>query len=222
MRPLFAVLLLAGAAQARPRRVESGPLRASILELYTSEGCSSCPPADELVNGMPGRFPGRLLPLAFHVDYWDEIGWPDRFADARWTARQRARSARLYTPELMINGRELTDRRLELPSAPPRASLVLDLDGNRVTATATGGERLYLALSESNLVVDVKAGENRGRTLRHDHVVRALYGPFPAGRPALQALTLDPAWKTANLSLTAFVEDAGGEILQAVRLPLAE
>jgi hypothetical protein len=70
--------------------------------------------------------------------------------------------------------------------------------------------------------VDVKAGENRGRTLRHDHVVRALFGPFPAGRAATQALTLDSTWKTANLALTAFVEDGAGEVLQVIRLPLAE
>jgi len=218
---MVAVVCLSSLAAAAPRRVQSGPARASILELYTSEGCSSCPPADELVNGLPAQLPGRVFPLAFHVDYWDGIGWPDRFASPRWTARQRARSARLYTPELMLNGRELADRHLTLPVGPPEAQLTLVLDGLRATVTAHGGRRVFLAVTESNLVVSVAAGENRGRTLKHDHVVRELWGPFDADRAVTQAITVAPGWSLPQLALTAFVEDERGEILQAVRLPLA-
>ena len=223
MRSLvLALLLVAGSrAHAEPRRVHSGATRASILELYTSEGCSSCPPADELANRLPARNPGRLYTLAFHVDYWDEIGWPDPFASRRWTERQRARSPRLYTPELLLDGRELADRDVALPALPPRAELDLAFDGSRATVSARGGDRVYLALTESGLTVEVKAGENRGRTLRHDHVVRALWGPFASGTPTVQAIAIDSRWKRSELALTAFVEDRAGEILQAVRLPLA-
>ena len=213
-------LLAASAAHAEPRHARSGAARASILELYTSEGCSSCPPADELANRLPASHPGRVFTLAFHVDYWDEIGWPDRFASRRWTERQRMRSPRLYTPELLLDGRELAGRDLPLPALPARAELDLALDGTRATVSARGGDRVYLALTESGLVVDVKAGENRGRTLRHDHVVRALFGPFPAGAPIVQTIAVDGGWKRSQLALTAFVEDRAGEILQAVRLPL--
>jgi hypothetical protein len=210
-------------AQASPRRARSGARRASLLELYTSEGCSSCPPADEQIDSLAARSPAPFIALAFHVDYWDEIGWPDRFASPRWSARQRARSASLYTPELMLDGREASRGRL-LPapsSQPARAQLELEIDGAQVKARASGGRRLFVAVTESGLVVHVAAGENRGRTLRHDHVVRELYGPFDAGRPLLQTIALEPGWNRAQLALVAFVEDDRGEVLNAVRLPLA-
>src|SRR5262245_16405713 len=116
MRFVIALLLLASAAHAGPQRVRSGAARASVLELYSSEGCSSCPPAEELVNSLGASDTGRIVALAFHVDYWDDIGWPDRFASPRWSARQRARSASVYTPELMLNGREVARRRLDVPT----------------------------------------------------------------------------------------------------------
>lgn len=129
MRSIIAIMLLSSAAQASPQRVQSGATRASVLELYSSEGCSSCPPADELVNSLAARAAGQIVALAFHVDYWDDIGWPDRFASPRWSARQRARSASLYTPELMLNGREIARGRIALPTEPAQAQLELELDG---------------------------------------------------------------------------------------------
>lgn len=220
MRSIVTCLLLSSVAQASPARVQSGAARASLVELYTSEGCSSCPPAEELVRSLVGRFPGELIVLAFHVDYWDSIGWPDRFASPRWTARQRARSASLYTPELMANGHEIDRGRLAPAMGPADAQLELALDGVQATVRAHGGRRLFLAVTESDLTVHVGAGENRGRTLRHDDVVRELYGPFDAARPAQQKLTFAPDWSRGRLALVAFVEDDRGEILQAVRLPL--
>jgi hypothetical protein len=223
MRTIIALVVLSStAAEASPQRVQSGATRASVLELYSSEGCSSCPPADELVNSLAARAPGQIVALAFHVDYWDDIGWPDPFASPRWSARQRARSASVYTPELMLNGREVGRSRLALPSEPPRAQLELELDGAQATVRAHGGRRVFVAVTESELVVHVGAGENRGRTLRHDHVVRQLYGPFDAGHPAVQAVALAPEWNRAHLALVAFVEDERGEILNAVRLPLGQ
>ncbi len=222
MRHAFLALLLwSSTAQANPQRVQSGATRVSVLELYSSEGCSSCPPADELVNSLPSRAPGQLVALAFHVDYWDDIGWPDPFASPRWTARQRARSASVYTPELMLNGHEIGRSQITLPDEPASAQLELEYDGGQATLRARGGRRLFLAVTESELVVRVGAGENRGRTLRHDHVVRELFGPFDAGRAALQPITLSPKWNRAHLALVAFVEDERGEIVNAVRLPLA-
>lgn len=194
--------------------------RLSLVEIYTSEGCSSCPPAEDLVRSLVGRFQEQLIALAFHVDYWDEIGWPDRFASARWTMRQRSRSASLYTPEVMLHGHEIERGRLSPSSEPAHAQLELDLDGTQATIRAHGGRRVFLAVTESDLTVQVEAGENRGRTLRHDDVVRELYGPFDARRPVVQNVTFSPNWNRANLALVAFVEDERGEVLEAVRLPL--
>lgn len=220
MRVLAALLLVSSAAQASPRRVQSGATRTSLVELYTSEGCSSCPPAEELVRSLVARAPAQIVALAFHVDYWDDIGWPDRFASARWSARQRARSPSVYTPELLLNGRETGRSHVVLPTEAARAQLELELDGTQATVRAQGGRRVFVAVTESALVVDVAAGENRGRTLRHDHVVRELYGPFDAGRAAVQTIALSPAWNRAQLALIAFVEDDRGEVLNSVQLPL--
>lgn len=208
-------------AQATPRRAQSGATRTPLVELYTSEGCSSCPPADALINELTARTPEPFIALAFHVDYWDEIGWPDPFASARWTARQRARSRTIYTPEVLRDGREIDRDRLLGPSEPARAQLTLELDGAQASVHATGGRKLYLAVAESGLVVHVGAGENRGRTLRHDHVVRELYGPFDAARPVQQAIEIAPQWNHTQLKLVAFVEDERGEVLNAVQLPLS-
>lgn len=216
----MALLALASVAHASPQRLRSGATRVSLLELYTSEGCSSCPPAEELVRSLTARAPAQIAALAFHVDYWDDIGWPDRFASPRWSARQRARSASVYTPELMLNGREIGRSRIVLPDEPPRAQLELELDGAQATVRAQGGRRVFVAVTESDLVIDVAAGENRGRTLRHDDVVRELYGPFDAGRAAMQTIAIAPAWHREHLALVAFVEDERGEVLNALRLPL--
>jgi hypothetical protein len=217
---LLSSSLLSSPLRAEPLRARSGAAHVSLVELYTSEGCSSCPPVDELVDALAARAPDRIAALAFHVDYWDQIGWPDRFASPRWSARQRARSPSLYTPELLLDGREVARERLTPAVGPPRAPLELELDGAQVTVRAHGGRRLFLALTESALVVQVAAGENRGRTLRHDHVVRELYGPFDAARPAVQAIAVAPGWNRAALALVAFVEDEHGEVLEALRLPL--
>jgi hypothetical protein len=220
MRGWLLVAALSHTAFAAPRRAVSGPLRASLLELYTSEGCSSCPPADDFVNGLAARFGDRVLPLAFHVDYWDEIGWPDPFARHEWAVRQRERSpAGLYTPELLLDGHEIRARQLAPATESATVQIELELDGNRATVLASGGKWMYLALTESNLVVDVKAGENRGRRLRHDHVVRVLHGPFPVGKTATVELLPGRDWKVPDLAVTAFVEGPGGQILQALRLP---
>jgi hypothetical protein len=218
---MIALLALAAAAHATPQRVQSGTTRVSLLEVYTSEGCSSCPPAEELVRSLTVHAPGQIAALAFHVDYWDDIGWPDRFASPRWSARQRARSASVYTPELMLNGHEIGRSRIVLPAEPARAQLELELDGAQATVRAQGGRRVFVAVTESALVIDVAAGENRGRTLRHDDVVRELYGPFDASRAAVQTISLAPAWHREHLALVAFVEDERGEVLNVVRLPLA-
>lgn len=167
-----------------------------LVELYTSEGCDSCPAADRWLSAhFPPGGPTPAAVLAFHVDYWDRLGWKDRFASPAFTARQyqamRAnRATFVYTPQLVLQGRDFTAWRRGAPAKalassatrPPRADIVLQAESDggalRVDATvrlkeaARGETLLALAYADSRVVSEVKAGENRGVTLTHDHVVR--------------------------------------------------
>jgi len=229
----------------------SSATRVSVLELYTSEGCNSCPPADRWVSALPARgfTSDRVIPLAFHVDYWDQLGWPDRMAKAQFSARQRAQALRhrtnvVYTPQLLLNGADyrqssadsrFRDRVNELNRMPAAAELLVrqqlassavevELD-MRLLQTVRGVAQTYIAITENRLQSAIKAGENQGKLLQHDFVVRELTGPLPAdaaGRVHWKsAMALRPDWKRPDLSLVAFVQDAGnGEILQALHAPL--
>ena len=203
MHPLPAALLMLLApvwAAAQACAAQSGPNPPMVVELYTSEGCSSCPPADRWLSTLKGR-PG-VLALAFHVDYWDGLGWVDRFASRTTTERQRRRaqalrSASVYTPQVVADGQDWRGWPA-LPGPGPASAVTLRLarDGQSITAEvgATDGPGQlagYWAVLEDGHASRVTAGENRGETLGHDHVVR-LYRPLPAW-PARQAqrFTLD-------------------------------
>lgn len=189
------VALLAGTAlvgtvlAAEPLRIASGEQRVNLVELYTSEGCSSCPAADAWLNGFlqaEGLW-SRVIPLAFHVDYWDYIGWKDRFAQARFSERQyryqREGGIRtVYTPGMLLNGKEWRRWLSQRPAAADEriGSLSLELDGDRISARfepvakPPGALRLHLAVLAFGLSSEVAAGENRGRRLDHEFVVVGL------------------------------------------------
>jgi hypothetical protein len=232
--PLYLILLLAAVgASAQPASTSSCTARSgaqppAVVELYTSEGCSSCPPADRWLSTLKGR--PEVLALAFHVNYWDRLGWPDRFASAATTERQhqlqRASGAPyVYTPQVMLNGRDLRNwRGAALPRPAASAlSLALVRDGSRVRATVAGppSQRLagYWAVLEDGHVSRVKAGENTGETLAHDHVV-TLYRPVPAWAGGTHELSLDlPPAGTAPRRVAFVVTDAlGATPLQALAL----
>jgi hypothetical protein len=178
-------------AQAQTCSATSGSTPPQVVELYTSEGCSSCPPADRWLSTLKGQ-PG-VLALAFHVNYWDRLGWPDRFASPEATARQyqlaqAAGSRNVYTPQVIVNGRDWRDwPRLPAAVTGVAPRLTLSRDGNQVVAQVEGGGSGqwagYWAVLEDQHVSQVRAGENAGETLRHDHVVR-LYKPVPAWNAA--------------------------------------
>ncbi len=171
--------------------LDSGEARVTLLELYSSEGCSSCPPAERWLGGLRGHpeLWRRVIPINFHVSYWDRLGWPDRFASAEFTERQY-RYVRhnglgsAYTPGFFVNGREW--RGFFKGHAPPidgaarvgplRLALVDDqVLAEFVPATSVPDElELNLAILGFDLVTGVKAGENRGRTLAQNFVVLAL------------------------------------------------
>lgn len=232
MRALLLICALASPAiHAATCTTSSGDTRTRLLELYTSEGCSSCPPADRWLSQQPQR--DDLVALAFHVDYWDRLGWKDPFAQADFSRRQAARNSGLgwvYTPQVMLDGVDFRDWPRGLPATPGApAQLALDMHLStaaqqidvtvtpRFSADATGqrGTQLYFALTESKLVSNVAAGENARRTLRHDHVVRELAGPFDA-RATRHRFVLPPDWKKDHLSVVAFVLDSRGRTLQAL------
>jgi hypothetical protein len=242
MRPFLLILAmlpaLAGAAECS---VRSGPHLNAVIELYTSEGCSSCPPADRWLSGLgQAAASGRVVPLGFHVNYWDYIGWKDAFASDRATERQRAMAtvagARfVYTPQVVVSGRDLPEWRssaqatidaIQRKPAKAMIELALNVDAGRgievasTTSPAHGvkaeGLVVVVAATQSGLGSRVTAGENSGERLAHDFVVRdfaVLQGVGHARttfRPA-------PGWDLARMSVAAFVQDRRtGEILQAV------
>jgi len=248
---LIATLLVVPVAlQASQCNVKSGSTRVALLELYTSEGCSSCPPADEWLSKLSkqGVGPDQLLPLSLHVDYWDYIGWQDPFAGPEYTQRQREIGQRnrlrsIYTPQMVFNGRDFRSWRrqnisplLKEVNAWPAAanlslgwndasgeSLNLDLNAE-LLADAGAGSVLFLAVYENDLVSNVNAGENSGRALHHDYVVREMLAiPFLDKRQFSKQLKLaiKPEWKPRNLGIAVFVQNrTNGEVLQALSSPL--
>ena len=146
-----------------------------MVELYTSEGCNSCPPADRWLSKL--KADPAVVALAFHVDYWDRLGWKDRFASAAFTARQASQQASngarfSYTPQVVVDGRDRTDWSRATVSTPTRPAAAVDVavahQGDRFVATVTPAagapQRLaaYWAVTEQGHVTAVKAGENEG------------------------------------------------------------
>jgi len=231
--------------------VESGEEKVAVLELYTSEGCSSCPPADEFLSTLvrSDYYPGNVIPLAFHVTYWDYIGWRDPYARSLFDDRQSAMAGHggsgLYTPQLLLDGHSLrgtggfVERLQALNASPPGAHITVSgspVDGDKINLDVDvrvsdrshhGQSALYLALFENGLGSAVTAGENRGRTLRHDHVVRTLIGPL--GLPvdsvdSRRSLTLQvpPGVDRENAGIAVFVQNRdSGAVLQALAIPLS-
>lgn len=169
--------------------VQSPQTRTNLLELYTSEGCNTCPPADRWVSGLQDN-PGLwrdFIPVAFHVDYWDYIGWPDRFASPAFSARQYTYASQqsmhtVYTPGFFLNGNEWRWRSQRLDQAAGHDAagvLSLDVEGGtaRIGFKLNGKPRDFLvnvALLGFGIKTEVLAGENNGRTLTHDFVVLSM------------------------------------------------
>ena len=221
--------------------VQSGAQTVPLVELYTSEGCSSCPPADRwfssqaLASGMDANW------LAFHVDYWDSSGWADRFASPAYSQRQRMRvsaatgEGTVYTPQVMVGSQVQLpwhrgiDAVLRQARSPALAGLALQLQpspngwnvalgATRASTAPAGDAQVWLAQYSDDQNSEVRAGENSGVTLHHDRVVRHLWGPWPLNATAVSrqvALTApSPEW-----GVTAFVQDKKGRVWQSLSLP---
>ncbi len=232
-------------------QAESGNKTVSIAELYTSEGCDSCPPTDKWFSTISYKKSG-VVPLAFHVDYWDYIGWKDRFGKPGFAERQRTLvglqgSRTVYTPQIIFNGKDargstsgtqFENSIRDLAAKKPAANINLRgqfaadsidvaVSVNLADESSRKDAALYIALSENNLVSRVTAGENRGASLKHDHVVRKLSGPFQLSPVAnnstaeiKRVINISKEWKREDMNLVAFVQNTrSGETLQAISIP---
>lgn len=248
---ISAMTLTAPNATAAACTTNSPAHTVALVELYTSEGCSSCPPADAWLSKLAPQFAAdQLVALALHVDYWDYIGWKDPYAQAHFTERQRklgrlSRSTTIYTPEVFVGMRELRgwqntttfERRLrEINQQTARADIRLNVEAAgkgeiRITADfriakAMRGRDVQsvIVLYEDQLVSHVRHGENRGVSLRHEHVVR-YWSPQKLtnaedSQLVSKTIKLHPDWNAAKLGVAAFVEDSqSGEVLQVLALP---
>jgi hypothetical protein len=235
LRDLFLLSCVSCAASvsARDHLLESQPTRTHLVELFTSEGCSSCPPAEAWLSKLKAnaRLWKDFVPVAFHVDYWDNLGWPDRFAAKTWTEKQRTyatawNTTTVYTPEFVLDGREWRGGKIPVASVDRPGLLKVSLAENGIATASfkpeTTGARsfdVYLATLGFSLNSDVKAGENRGRKLQHDFVVLSLLKePMTAGgsevRVSIDALKHKPNEAGA---VAGWITEAGRtEAIQAV------
>jgi hypothetical protein len=241
--PILSLVLLAaaGSAAASNCRVQSPDHRVALVELYTSQGCSSCPPADRWLSALPQRYKStEVIPLALHVGYWDYIGWKDPFAKREFNERQRDwatvnQSRTVYTPGIFVQGREVrdwhalqaVDRHVKATNAMPAGAtiqVVGRLQGQQVLldvvaqpVAAKAGAELRVALVQSGLSTAVRAGENRGEKLGNDHVVREWSAALPLGRHQL-SYSVPTGTSPGGWAVVAFVQDGSSKnILQAVR-----
>ena len=186
-RIALGLVLLAAGWSVPAAAQETAPV---VVELYTSQGCNSCPPADAFMGEL-ARQPG-LVTLSFHVDYWNYLGWHDPFSNKKFTYRQKEyamslRQTGVYTPQMVVQGRRGevgSDRRAvmqaiaEARKAKQSATVLIEkLAGNRLravvsAAAAAKGANVYLALFDRRHATKVPRGENEGKTLTNHHVVR--------------------------------------------------
>jgi hypothetical protein len=222
---------------------KSGAQTVPLLELYTSEGCSSCPPADKWMSGIKA---GNVTPLAFHVDYWDYIGWKDKFSKAEYSDRQRKVAAFggagfVYTPQFVMSGRDfkgwdnsrLREKVESSQKLASRANLTLNAvqENGKITLKTSAQTTnpadaknvdVFVAIYENKLVSKVNAGENSGRELKHDYVVREFFGAYQINNQNefSKNFNLDAAWNKRDAGAVVFVQNSQtGEILQSLALP---
>ncbi|MES2499839.1 MAG: DUF1223 domain-containing protein [Pseudomonadota bacterium] len=199
----FSLITIANqSAIAAECSAKSGASTVALLELYTSEGCSSCPPADKWLSSLK-HSSTQLIPLAFHVDYWDYIGWKDRFSKAEYSERQRKIAAFnnagfVYTPQFVINGRDfkgsngsrlnkVIENNQKLASranlslnavSQTNGEIILEVAAQAVRPSDIKISDIFVVIYESKLMSKVNAGENNGSELKHDYVVREFFGTY--------------------------------------------
>lgn len=230
MKALFPIFLLLLPALSQAQEWHSGTKQAQLVELYTSEGCSSCPPADKWLSSLkdnPTLFK-NIIPVALHVDYWDYIGWEDPFASPKHTQRQRnyakqGHISQIYTPSFVVDNTEWRQwfrgqRTLPVSHKISSELDVLLSDDNilNVTYSDDRNTELHVTYLGMGLTTQVKAGENRNRLLHHDFVALD-YFSLPGNQEWTVVLPDIPKLGQENTALAVWISDKHtNEVLQAV------
>lgn len=230
-------------ANAETFKASSSKHPTALIELYTSQGCSSCPPSEKWLGNLEKSGIGndKAVPLALHVDYWDYIGWEDQFSQKYFTQRQYEyrklkHSSSVYTPQIIFNGGDvrrvtLNNSLSELRQQNAAVSFNLEadtinknnikvmIDFDRIDPVAQNSN-VVVVLAENNLVKNIETGENAGRTLEHQHVVRVWKNMGKIRNNYSVDLNIDPTWKLDNLEVVVIVETDDMQTQQALQLAL--
>jgi hypothetical protein len=242
---LLSSLFSFSAFAAEPIVVDSSERQTAVVELYTSEGCSSCPRADRWLSQLVTNPRSELdvVALAFHVDYWDYLGWKDRFSSADYTRRQRMLGSNnqqrtIYTPEFFVNGmeargannvldkiqesnRQTAPLSLQMTVSRDDSDLVIALHSPSQRGTIGQIHHRYLVF-ENDLSTDVKRGENSGKVLHHQRVVRYMSPAQSLQVDNQHRIAIDPAWRAESVGVAVLVTSPGEQhYLQAVHTPVA-
>ncbi len=232
---------------------KSQPGKTAVLELYTSEGCSSCPPADKWLSSLKPHLSKdiHVVPLAFHVDYWNYLGWEDAYSDALYTKRQRELGAlnsqrTIYTPGFYLNANETrgirkilnriqkdnkSDSEWSLGMSATKSgteSVTLAVNGMVNGDGSAAKPKIFIALYENDIVRAIERGENTGKTLTHDFVVRHWQGPLKAdhtddGFALSESISFPQDAVRENTGVAAILYDQKtGKAIQALSLDLRE
>jgi hypothetical protein len=243
LQPVFMMLMLATILHA----AEPNARVPVLAELFTSEGCSSCPPADALLMKLDQAQPvanARIIVLSEHVDYWNSLGWKDPFSSAQFTERQEiyahALQADKYTPQIVIDGRwqllgsdeKAIESAVTRAAAKPKSGVRIvsaTRDGNTAVielaadALQSGKKDVWIAIADDHDERSVAKGENAGRTLRHVSVVRSLTkaGTVNKSAPFEKTVHIPLTEPTTDMRVVVFVADFGGPVaaLTTERLP---
>ncbi|MBN2905911.1 MAG: DUF1223 domain-containing protein [Rhodobacteraceae bacterium] len=231
MQRILTVVILAWVAMSGMARADGGPV---VVELFTSQGCSSCPPVDEMMADLAKR--DDVIPLALHVDYWDYIGWKDVFADPAFTRRQKAYaraagSRSIYTPQIVVGGQDhvvgyqpMDVARLIQAHHGLHSPVTLNMtrDGDQITITAQSDTVfdedavLQIVRYMPEQVMEIKRGENAGRTLRYTNIVDAWKAVARWDGSAPLIVTVEAEGQEP---IVAIIQRAGpGPIIAAARL----
>jgi hypothetical protein len=228
-----------------PTKMAPGERQPVLVELFTSEGCGNCPPADRQLAFLETQQPvagADVITLGYHVDYFNDRGWKDEYSDAQHTKRQQLYSMRLgvesiFTPQMIVDGHEQfigsnaakASETITRAASADKPDVGVTLNGKTAEVTVTGLTRhmaatAVLVAAEDGLVSDVKAGNNKGRRLPHISVVRKLqaFGKVPEKAEEFRGtveLPADPGWKQENVRYVVYLqEDMSGRIIAAGRV----
>ncbi|HWC53488.1 MAG TPA: DUF1223 domain-containing protein [Chitinophagaceae bacterium] len=228
---IVAIALLITAFSEKSKNVKKDEKGFALIELFTSEGCSSCPPADDAMSDIQNKYKNEnVVTLGFHVDYWDRLGWKDAFSSPDNTARQEYYSSvfklsSIYTPEAVVNGKyefvgsdksKIVNTVEEQLKSKPSEIINLNAVGNSegnvevkfsITGNTSANDQMILLLVEKAATTNVKTGENGGRTLHHINIVRKMSITSTSSKEGTEGFTLPSDLKKENAFITAFTQN---------------